>query len=129
MLRFAILRHDMPPRDGRGLHYDLLLEEEQVAKGAARTFALDELPGKGRTVSAIALAPHRKHYFDYEGPVSGDRGTVSRIDRGTCEWITDGDDLVILRIVGEVFRGELRIARDSSVNARYQVNFEPTAIC
>lgn len=76
MPRFAILDHDWPVR-----HWDLLLED-----GAAcltwRLAAPPEAPG---TIAATAAAPHRLAYLDYEGPVSGDRGTVVQWDAGTYE--------------------------------------------
>ena len=31
--------------------------------------------------------------LDYEGPVSGDRGTVTQGDAGTFEWLVNGNDL------------------------------------
>ncbi|RLS54554.1 MAG: hypothetical protein DWH91_11470 [Planctomycetota bacterium] len=72
--RFAILTHDHPFR-----HWDLLLESGEVAA----TWRLREEPGPGKTVPAERIADHRQLYLDYEGPVSGDRGTVTRWDAGT----------------------------------------------
>jgi hypothetical protein len=50
-----------------------------------RTWRLDSAPDSSGTISVEALAPHRRHYLDYEGPVSNDRGRVSRWDKGEYE--------------------------------------------
>ena len=75
MPRFVILRHDAP----QGLHFDLLLE----ASGVLRTWALPQPPDSGVEMECEALPDHRMAYLDYEGPVSGGRGTVDRWDWGT----------------------------------------------
>jgi len=35
---------------------------------------------------------HRRHYLNYEGPVSDNRGAVKRIDEGTLDWRTLQND-------------------------------------
>ncbi|MCA9059439.1 MAG: hypothetical protein KDA85_13115, partial [Planctomycetaceae bacterium] len=74
--RFVILEHDFP-----FLHWDLLLEDEVDA----RTWRLLEDPRSGRSVRAEPIARHRLHYLTYEGPVSGNRGDVHAIARGTWQ--------------------------------------------
>jgi hypothetical protein len=59
-----------------------------------------EEPRPGRKVPAVPLPDHRPHYLTYEGPVSGDRGTVARYDAGTFEWITDAADRVEVALAG-----------------------------
>jgi hypothetical protein len=44
--------------------------------------------GSSFVCPATRLPDHRKHYLDYEGEVTGNRGTVSRIDTGTYEQLT-----------------------------------------
>jgi hypothetical protein len=73
MPRFVILEHDHPH-----LHWDLMLEVD----GALRTWRLPAPPCDGPR-EATALGDHRLAYLDYEGPVSGNRGTVKRWDAGT----------------------------------------------
>lgn len=73
MSRFVILEHDHPT-----LHWDLMLESGDVLK----TWRLPAPPPDGPTTS-LALGDHRMDYLDYEGPVSGNRGSVKRWDRGT----------------------------------------------
>ena len=74
MPRFVILEHDHPT-----LHWDLMLE----ADGVLKTWRLARPPLREHaSIAATKLADHRLAYLDYEGPVSGDRGTVTRWDRG-----------------------------------------------
>ena len=78
MPRFVILTHDYPH-----LHWDLLLENGE----SCRTLRLLTDPGLSATeITAEALPEHRLMYLDYEGPVSGNRGSVARWDAGSFNW-------------------------------------------
>ncbi len=70
--RFTLLAHHTEP-----LHYDLLLERPD----SCWTWRLTAPPGE--PLEATRIADHRKHYLTYEGEVSGGRGRVERVDRGT----------------------------------------------
>src|SRR5262249_39383059 len=85
MPRFVVLEHDYPQ-----LHWDLMLESGNVL----RTWRLAAPPGKGAAIRAWYLAEHRKMYLDYEGPVSGNRGRVSRWDSGVYSWSENREDRV-----------------------------------
>jgi hypothetical protein len=73
MPRFVILEHDYP-----SLHWDLMLEAGEIL----RTWRLQEVPEPGKRIAAEASFDHRKVYLNYEGPISGNRGTVRRWDEG-----------------------------------------------
>ncbi len=91
--RFVLLRHDCPPDSGNPSHWDFMLQMGEVLW----TWQLQELPdawvsvlGLGETagrveVRANRLPDHRLVYLEYEGPVSGDRGTVRRIAAGSYQ--------------------------------------------
>lgn len=85
MPRFVLLRHDWPHP-----HLDLLLEAGPVLL-AWRLFAE---PVPGAWVPAEPNADHRLLYLDYEGPVSGGRGSVSRRAAGRCTRSGEGWSLV-----------------------------------
>jgi DNA polymerase Ligase (LigD) len=75
MPRFVILEHDH-----HHLHWDLMLEAGEVLQ----TWRLAQPPIEPPCViAATILGDHRRIYLEYEGPVSGDRGTVQRWDAGT----------------------------------------------
>jgi DNA polymerase Ligase (LigD) len=74
MPRFVLLEHLW-----NGVHWDLMLEDGE----ALRTWAIDAPVVVGQNLPARALADHRRIYLEFEGDVSGYRGTVRRIDEGT----------------------------------------------
>ena len=81
--RFVILEHDHP-----FLHWDLLMESGDVLKSWRLLKAVEP----GSWIPAEAIADHRLHYLDYEGPVSKDRGCVSRVAAGRFE-VAAGDQI------------------------------------
>jgi hypothetical protein len=78
----VLLRHDLPDKTW---HVDWMLARDSQAKEALITFRLDrplfEL-ARGMHLEAKRIADHRPAYLDYQGPVSGNRGTVSRLGEG-----------------------------------------------
>lgn len=119
MPRFALLRHESP----RGLHWDLLLE----AGGILRTWALERLPDAGGDIACQKLADHRLAYLDYEGPVSGDRGSVSRWDRGSYRIERESDTELVVELTGERLNGwaSLRRAPDGPDRWDFSVTTVP----
>ena len=101
MPRFVILRHDHPD----GLHWDLMLETGDVLA----TWALDALPEPGTSVEARRLPDHRTRYLDYEGPVSGNRGSVTRWDAGEYEVFEIDEGRWELTLQGSRVRGPVLI--------------------
>ncbi len=104
MPRFVLLEHQW-----NGVHWDFMLEVE--TGGCLRTWAFDELPRVGRDISARALADHRSVYLDYEGAVSGGRGSVRRVDRGTYERLVWQPDAVRVRLSGTYLTGAFALRR------------------
>lgn len=94
--RFAILEHH---RDG--VHWDFLVEDGP----ALRTWAVDASIVEGVDLPARSLPTHRPIYLDYEGDISGGRGTVRQLDAGTCEVLEWRDDRVRLAIRGSQLVG------------------------
>ena len=103
MPRFVILSHDWPAP-----HWDFLLE----AGAVLRAWRLWGEPEVGRTVPAEPNFDHRLLYLDYEGPVSGDRGTVTRWDRGEFGWVADEPDRVVVELRGAKLTGRVTIQRN-----------------
>jgi hypothetical protein len=102
MPRFVVLRHVTPPGHDRPTHGDFMLE----CGGALRTWALAEPPSPGRTIAAEELPDHRLAYLDYEGEVSGGRGSVTRWDAGTYEVLggrlAPGDEVPLAERAGHL---------------------------
>jgi hypothetical protein len=107
MPRFVILQHDHPT-----MHWDLLLEAGPIL----RAWRLTSPPADGQTTAAEANFDHRPFYLDYEGPVSGGRGSIQRWDAGEFTWIENVTDRLSADIRGGRIRGTIVLERlhDSS---------------
>jgi hypothetical protein len=86
--RTVQLRHHLP--DGSD-HVDWMLARDEPPESPLVTFRLarrvDELAPADH-LPAERLPDHRTRYLTYEGPISGDRGCVSRITSGSIRaWI------------------------------------------
>lgn len=108
--RFALLRHEMPENTGRESHFDLMLESE----GELLTWAIDKIPSGSVVAKATQLANHRIDYLHYEGDISGNRGSVRRLDHGTYRMIARSEALFQIHIKGARLSGflELRLLDD-----------------
>lgn len=122
--RYVLLRHECPADYRDGPHWDLMLEDGDKL----RTWSLLKLPPAwkppplgqqmlckmGRqAVTATELPPHRLAYLDYEGEVSGNRGSVERIAEGEFEWQTDEPDRVEVEAMTGALQGEWTLVRSS----------------
>jgi hypothetical protein len=122
MPRFVILRHETPPGRGRRLHWDLMLE----SGGVLRTWALAKEPTIGASIAAELLPDHRLAYLDYEGPVSGDRGTVERWDCGEYIVREESSDRVAVELTGARIRGIAVVERCTEAPAdRWTFSWRP----
>ncbi len=120
MPRFVVLRHEMPPDAARPSHWDFMVECIMVEQDAVlRTWALAEEPTPDRPIAAESLEDHRLAYLDYQGPVSNDRGSVTRWDRGVCTIEETTDQITVIAVQGEklVGRVEIQIHADESPSA------------
>src|SRR5262245_27935210 len=98
MSHFSILSHDYPTP-----HWDLFLEAGDVLCSWRLLAPL----AAGVVVPAQPTGDHRLLYLNYEGPLTGDRESVTRVDGGTFIWETDSLEHVVVRIVGTRFAGRL----------------------
>ena len=115
MLRFVILLHETPPDSDRVTHWDLMLRAGDVL----RTWALSEEPGIGRLIDAEALPDHRLAYLDYEGPVSRNRGTVTRWDTGHYTIEQEAASCLRLRLHGDRLKCQAKLRRDENAPGRW----------
>ena len=117
-MRFVLLHHiDWP---GHADHYDLML---QTARGdddestVLETYSSeeDELPDGIKQIAMRRVKPHRRMYLDYQGPVSGGRGLVRRIDVGELRnYGVDGEKNVSFEMFGRLFKGKYLISLNRS---------------
>jgi hypothetical protein len=118
MPRFVILTHNHPD-----WHWDFMLEScdalrtwrlvpGNLASASLISETLTSDPGSGHLLEAVPLPAHRRHYLDYEGPVSGGRGEVHQWDHGHYDMIKDEADEVIVRLEGTRLTGVAKIKTD-----------------
>ncbi len=103
MAGFVILRHDDP----RGLHFDFMLE----MGGVLKTWSVPQLPAQGKEITCRALPDHRTAYLEYEGPLAGSRGSVTRCDRGTYSIEHQSDSELVVILSGEKLTGRVTLRR------------------
>jgi hypothetical protein len=106
MFRYVVLRHETGPASKRPSHWDLMFEQG----GVLRTWACEPLPN-ATGVAAQQLPDHRIDYLDYEGPLSGDRGSVSQWDAGTYCLEHDSNVQWTVRLMGGKLTGQLTLHR------------------
>lgn len=105
MPRFVLVYHECPPSFGKPSHWDLMLERD----GVLLTWSLPALPAAwsgeedsaAEQIAVTRLADHRLAYLDYEGPISGDRGVVTRVDGGEYEVLEETEQAIRVRLQGE----------------------------
>ena len=113
-----LLKHIGAPDDVRGIHFDLLLEDQ----GFCRTWRLNDIPLlDGPYVDSLHIAPHNLDWLDInQKVVSGNRGVATRIKKGiflkslpcierssinlSLRWEGVDSDLVIDKIGCRIFR-------------------------
>jgi|APGre2960657468_1045069.scaffolds.fasta_scaffold00424_8 hypothetical protein len=107
MPRFTLLEHSGAPDDPTGRHYDLLVESGAICL----TWRLAKVPcAVGEWVEAKPLAPHALRWLDVKNSdVSQGRGSVRRIDCGTCEIVLLPSVVVLEKLTGNAFAGRLRL--------------------
>lgn len=106
---FALLEHTTHA----GVHWDLLIEYAPGSPLATWRLLANPLDGH-MPIAAERIADHRSIYLTYAGPISGDRGSVRRLDGGESSLEIDAQNAnVWLR--GNSIRGGFvfRSARDS----------------
>jgi hypothetical protein len=78
------------------------------------TWELRELPtawgGTGAAaIDATRLPNHRLAYLDYEGPVSGDRGSVRCVVEGTFEMLEQSEQRIRATLDSPTIRGAIEL--------------------
>jgi hypothetical protein len=115
MPRFVILEHDHPE-----LHWDFMLE----ANAVLRTWKLSAPPQVGQAVSAESSFDHRLVYLEYEGAISGDRGSVVQWDAGTFEWDKEEKNDIRIELSGKRCSGPVEMVCGS--DQKWQLTLKPS---
>ncbi len=125
MARYVILYHECPARSPRVSHWDLMIE--QPAK--LRTWVLPEVPVVRGPMRCEALQDHRKVYLDYEGPLSLNRGRVTRWDHGIYTVASEREDVVALCVRGVRLAGTITLLKLDAEGMCWTYTFHGFAGC
>lgn len=103
--RFVVLRHE---QNGRH-HFDLMID----AGPTLATWKMSEAPETTQDApqECRRLPDHRLRYLDYEGPISKNRGEVTRHDKGHCIVHTCSAACWNVTFSGCKLRGRARLER------------------
>jgi len=107
MSQFAILHHILP----EGEHWDFMLEFGAVL----HTWQLrdEPIPPLRNAIPARRIGDHRLDYLTYEGPISGNRGYVRRVDGGNFTIISRTEIEIVVDLAGQRLQGRFRLRRDA----------------
>lgn len=107
--RFVILHHTTAD----GEHWDLMLEHGDVLL----TWQLLREPSgpEALPIPAKRIGDHRKLYLDYEGPLSGERGDVKKIESGSLLWLVESERWFVLQLSGMRFFGIFELKEQQDV--------------
>lgn len=108
--RFVVLRHEFGPGEQGSDHWDLMFEQGDVLA----TWRFEEAWPPSAVSRAEKIQAHRLEYLDYEGPLSGRRGSVRRVDRGTYAIVNETTKQLIVDIAGASLRGRIALTRRDS---------------
>ena len=78
-------------------------------------WAISQPPDTPGDIEALALPDHRLAYLDYEGPVSRNRGAVTRYDRGEFAFLEETAERIQISLRGDKLRGILTLLRDGEL--------------
>ena len=112
--RFVILHH----RERHGEHWDLMIEQADAL--ATWQLSLNPLAHRDQPIPATQIADHRKAYLEYEGPISRDRGDVTRIERGTCDILKTDKVSWIIRLQGQQLTGAFELPTAQSPGTTFR---------
>lgn len=108
---FVLLEHTVPAArsaTASSVHWDFLVEVAGLDRLPTWRLARDPRFDTG-AIPAQRTADHRRVYLNFEGPLSDNRGSVRRLDRG---------DAVIRHLAGAELRVDLRGAQ---LRGRFEV--------
>ena len=100
--RYVVLRHEGIAEP----HFDFMVEP--ALGKPLKTWRLPAWPLTASSVEATRIDDHRNAFLTYEGPLSGDRGTVRRVESGGCVVLESSDDCLRLLLPA---RRSLTLAR------------------
>lgn len=107
----VVLRHELP--DG-SFHHDWMIARSDAEGASLETMRMErriDEAAPGADLDAESIADHRPVYLDHEGPISGGRGTVTRLARGLVRVLEDEAERRLLEVTWHGADGEPEVTR------------------
>jgi hypothetical protein len=134
-MHFVVLHHTGWP--GHPDHYDLMLQSEAGRDDddpVLKTFSThaDEFPDpSGGGIRLVLIAPHRRAYLHYQGPLSDQRGRVERVDEGEMNPLCtsplaegrDAEAALQIELRGRRLWGKYRLRRVNAEEYAFEKSF------
>lgn len=67
----------------------------------------------GYPIPARRIGDHRKFYLIYEGPLTGNRGTVRRVDSGAVNFLETAPESCRFTLSGDRLQGAFILSREA----------------
>jgi hypothetical protein len=115
--RFVVLFHIHPVE---GDHYDVMIEWGRILR-TWRVARHPENATRDGSIDCEAIGDHRIVYLDYEGPVSGNRGHVTRYDAGHCRIVEESIDRIVIEFAGRIIEGRFVLKREPDTAAQWRL--------
>jgi hypothetical protein len=123
MPRYVVLHHRPGSAGNRPPHWDFMLESGDLL----HTWALASQPQPDHPIEAERLPDHRLIYLDYEGPLTGQRGVVSRWDAGWYEVANRSDVELWIVLRGRKLNGPACLRASPPPPQRWTIRFSGNA--
>jgi hypothetical protein len=78
---------------------------------------------QSNTVAVQNIGDHRLAYLDYEGPVSGDRGSVRRLDMGVFTTRHESAERWEITVEGQFLHGEITLQQIAPKGTDWQLSY------
>jgi predicted heme/steroid binding protein len=88
-----------------------------------KAWTLPQQPQSGASMDCQSLPDHRPAYLDYEGPVSADRGSVTRWDEGTYRIEHDDPKHLAIELSGNHLIGQATLTQLPDHPERWRFSF------
>jgi hypothetical protein len=96
-------------------------------EGRLRTWSLAEPIGPGEELAAKALPDHRLAYLDYEGPIGGGRGKVTRMARGDYRVLAESEAELLVELQSVRLTGRVTLTQQSGDSWTITIDSAPPA--
>src|SRR5207249_1544178 len=104
-------------------HWDFMLETATVLQ----TWKLADAPKPGVAIPAQISFDHRLLYLDYEGLVSGGRGSVTRWDAGRFFLVAEQENRLVMRLEGGQLQGTVELTNHLKEGWTWRLDVEPAS--